>query len=99
VRKSPKGPPHEDSIQQATRLFVRALDPRAHVRVQSSFAASDGSEPEPDLALVAPRRYTGEHPSHASLIVEVSDSSLAVDRAITLAAFPDVTVSVDDILP
>jgi Uma2 family endonuclease len=145
VRRSPKGAPHEDAIQQATRLLVRALDPRAHVRVQLSFAASAGSQPEPDLAVVAPRRYAGEHPSQASLIIEVSQSSLAVDRnvkapiyaeagvpeywvvnlvdaiievstdpregqyatttvyrkgsAITLTAFPDVTLAVDDILP
>jgi hypothetical protein len=49
---SPKGPPHEDAIQQATRVLLRALYPRAHVRVQASFIASDASEPEPDLASV-----------------------------------------------
>jgi Uma2 family endonuclease len=145
VRMSPKGPPHEDAIQQANRILSRAVDGRAHVRVQSSFAASDGSEPEPDLAVVAPRRYSNEHPSNADLIIEVSQSSLSIDRnikctiyaeagipeywvvnliddvievstapragayttttlhrkgsTITLVAFPDVTIAVDDILP
>jgi Uma2 family endonuclease len=94
---------------------------------------------------VAPRRYSNEHPSHADLIIEVSQSSLSIDRnikctiyaeagipeywvvnliddvievstapragayttttlhrkgsTITLVAFPDVTIAVDDILP
>jgi Uma2 family endonuclease len=39
------------------------------------------SEPEPDLAVVSggPRDYT-DHPSRPALVVEVADSSLALDR-------------------
>jgi Uma2 family endonuclease len=145
VHMTPKGPPHEDAITQANRILARTLEGRAHVRVQASFAASDGSEPEPDLAVVAPRRYSDEHPSRADLIIEVAQSSLSIDRniksaiyaeagvpeywivnlvdgvievstvpkagtymtttlhrkgtTITLVAFPDVTIVVDDILP
>jgi hypothetical protein len=43
----PKGPPHESAIERLTELLVRGLAGRAAVRVQSAFAASDGSEPEP----------------------------------------------------
>lgn len=45
-----------------------------------AFAASDGSEPEPDLALVERRDYDDAHPSRAYLVAEVALSSLSVDR-------------------
>lgn len=80
VRMTPIGPPHDSTVQRLNRLLVRALDPRAAVRIQSSFAASDGSEPVPDVALVPPGDYDEDHPTVAWLIVEVADSSLAKDR-------------------
>lgn len=41
----------------------------------------DDSEPEPDLAIVpgTPRDYP-DHPTSALLVVEVSDTTLALDR-------------------
>jgi len=80
VRMSPNGPAHADPIDVLTRHFVRAMGDRAVVRVQLPFAASDDSEPEPDLALVPPRRYADRHPHQAFLIIEVADSSLDHDR-------------------
>jgi Uma2 family endonuclease len=55
--------------------------PRAVVRFQSAFAASDQSEPEPDIAVVPVAEYLDEHPKVAFLVVEVADSSLARDRS------------------
>ena len=52
------------------------------VRIQMPLDLPDGaSEPEPDVAVVAgkPDDYT-RHPSTALLVVEVSDSSLRLDR-------------------
>jgi Uma2 family endonuclease len=80
VKMNPKGPPHEDAIQELNRLLVLAVVGRATVRIQSSFAASDRSEPEPDLAVVPLGRYKMEHPKVAYLVIEVADSSLAHDR-------------------
>jgi Uma2 family endonuclease len=80
VRKSPKGPPHESAIERVTELLVRGLAGRATVRVQSAFAASDGSEPEPDVAVVPRADYSARHPSVAHLVIEVADSSLPTDR-------------------
>ena len=82
ITMSPHGAPHDSAIQQLTSLLVRALHPRAVVRIQSAFAASDDSEPEPDVAVVPPGEYHVEHPSRAHLIVEVAKSSLAKDRGI-----------------
>lgn len=52
VAMSPHGPPHDSSIEELNELLVRALAGRARVRIQFAFAASDGSEPEPDVAVV-----------------------------------------------
>jgi Uma2 family endonuclease len=80
VVMSPKGPRHESALQRLTRVFVRHFEGRATVRIQASFAASDGSEPEPDLALVPLGEYDEAHPSVAYLLVEVAQSSLEMDR-------------------
>src|SRR6185295_17400065 len=47
-------------------------------------AAGPHSEPEPDIAVVlgTPQDYADHHPTIASVVVEVSDSSLYVDRGI-----------------
>jgi Uma2 family endonuclease len=50
--------------------------------VQGPFAASEDSEPEPDLAVYPLQSYAHEHPSQALLVIEVADSSLPKDRRI-----------------
>jgi Uma2 family endonuclease len=80
VKMSPKGPAHESASQRMTRIFVRAFEGRASVRIQAPFAASDGSEPEPDAALVPLGDYADAHPSSAYLVVEIAQSSLSLDR-------------------
>jgi Uma2 family endonuclease len=92
VTMSPKGPPHDSAIQQLTRLLVKSLDDRATIRVQSSFAASDGSQPEPDVAIVPQGLYRDAHPTSAFLIIEVSDSSLVVDRGIKAQLYAESRV-------
>lgn len=81
LRMSPHGPLHDGTLDILLELFQPAI---AHfrLRVQSAFAASDGSQPEPDLALVEKRDYRGRHPDRARLIIEVADSSLERDRSI-----------------
>src|SRR5688572_1840129 len=80
VRMSPHGPAHDSTIDRLTELLVIALRGRARVRVQGAFAASDDSEPEPDVAVIPPRDYDDAHPTEAWLIIEVADTSLAKDR-------------------
>jgi Uma2 family endonuclease len=82
VDMPPKGAPHDSAIQRLTKLLLPAVLGRAEVRVQSAFAASDGSEPEPDVAIVPPGEYRDAHPTQALLLIEVADSSLPVDRGI-----------------
>jgi Uma2 family endonuclease len=82
VSMSPIGDAHAYSVSELMKLLVRRLDDaQARVRVQSSFAASNDSEPEPDVAVVAPGNYLDGRPRTAHLIIEVAQSSLAHDRA------------------
>lgn len=82
VPMSPIGPPHSSAVQKLTELLILALTGRASVRPQLPFAASDLSEPEPDL-MVAPRSdYDTAHPDEALLLIEVAESSLKKDRGV-----------------
>jgi len=77
----PQNSPHATAISLGLEAIRQALAPAWHVRVQLPIALDDESEPEPDLAVVSggPRDYT-DHPSRPALVVEVADSSLALDR-------------------
>lgn len=76
----PQNSPHARAISLGLEAIQRALAPGWHVRVQLPIALDDESEPEPDLAVVSggPRDYA-DHPSRPALVVEVADSSLALD--------------------
>lgn len=61
--------------------YDRLVGGAGHVRVQQPFAASDVSEPEPDIALVPlSDEWRSRHPDHAWLVVEVARTSQAIDR-------------------
>lgn len=92
VRMSPHGPAHDSTLQRLTRLLVRLAGDSGDVRIQSAFAASDGSEPEPDAAVVAPGDYDDAHPSEARLVVEVAESSLRKDRGTKSEIYADSRV-------
>ena len=92
VAMSPIGAPHNGAVQKLNRLLVLALEGRAAVRCQSSFAALEFSEPEPDFAVVPPGDYDLDHPSEAYLIIEVAESSLAMDRGKKLRLYASCTI-------
>ncbi len=80
VEMSPQGAAHSAAATVLARRFIQLLGERAEVRVQMPFAASDVSEPEPDVAVVPFQSYARAHPSEAYLLVEVCDSSSAKDH-------------------
>lgn len=93
VTMSPIGRPHSSSVQRLNRLLILALEGRAAVTCQSPFAANELSEPEPDF-VVFPLGADNEldHPSRAHLIIEVADSSLALDRGKKLRLYASCAV-------
>jgi Uma2 family endonuclease len=82
VVREPQGTRHAAAVAAARELLAGAFGPGHHVRGQSPVALDDTSEPEPDLAVVrgAPWDYRDDHPSTPLLVVEVADSTLALDR-------------------
>ncbi|MFO0822775.1 MAG: Uma2 family endonuclease [Gemmataceae bacterium] len=84
VHKMSRGILHDRAIQLLNKRFVRMVPPGWDVRTQSAITLPTGSEPEPDFALVRGDEvtYSNHHPapSEIGLLVEVSDSSLAIDR-------------------
>jgi Uma2 family endonuclease len=80
VRMSPRSEPHDGVIERLNELLLPRLVGRARVRVQLGFVAGEYSEPEPDLAIVPKDEPRGDKPSHATLVIEVSYSSLRLDR-------------------
>jgi Uma2 family endonuclease len=92
VTMSPIGPPHNAAVQELTELLVLALSGRAKVRCQMSFAALEHSEPEPDLAVVPLGNYGANQPAEAYLIIEVAESSLALDRGKKLRLYASSAV-------
>ena len=92
VAMSPIGEPHNLVVQRLTHLLVLALEGRAAVRCQMSFAALEFSEPEPDFAIVPLTEDDADHPSEAFFIIEVAESSLAMDRGKKLRLYANCAV-------
>jgi Uma2 family endonuclease len=86
IEMSPIGTKHAACVTRLQRTLSSRLGTRADVRVQQPVRLTDASEPEPDVALVARRGddYEAGHPTPADvlLVVEVSDTTLAFDRAV-----------------
>ena len=84
VEMLPIGPFHSGVGTQLQTLFAKAGSDRWLVRSQYPIRLDDGSEPQPDLALVKTRedfyRHHHPEPSDVFLLVEVADSSVLYDR-------------------
>jgi len=97
VTMSPQGEPHvwisselaEQLVLQLERLGLRD---RFQVRSHGSFAATEDSEPEPDIAVVPRRPFGGPLADRALLLIEVSDSSLQKDRRIKTSIYAEAGV-------
>lgn len=92
VEMSPHGPAHDATIDRLLDALRDRLAGKARIRVQSAFAASDGSEPQPDVAVVPLKDYDDAHPSQAFLIVEVAESSLAKDLGVKTKVYAECGV-------
>lgn len=84
--------PHARISAWFHREFVLGLGRgNFEVRGHSSFAATEDSVPEPDVAIYAMELRT-RLPRHALLLVEVADSSLAKDRKIKTEIYAEAGV-------
>ena len=82
VVREPQAGPHILAIERLNEALRVAFGPEWRVRVQLPIALDDESEPEPDVSVAAgrPLETTEAKPSRLALVVEVAESTLALDR-------------------
>lgn len=80
VPMSPIDQSHVVSNHLVRDLLARQLGDRAIAYIGAPFAATDDSEPEPDVLVVPPVVDWKHHAERAFLVVEVSRSSRRKDR-------------------
>lgn len=76
----PMNPPHAIAVELVDTALRAAFGPGWRLRVQLPLALGTDSDSMPDVAVVAgsPRDVLA-HPTTAALVVEVADTSLAID--------------------
>ncbi len=91
IDMSPIGPFHGGVTNYLNELFTAASRGRWRTSVQNPLHLDDHSEPQPDLMLLKPAAdfYRKRHPvpGDVFLLVEVSDTTLELDRAEKLPAY------------
>lgn len=85
VNKMSHGPSHSEIVDYLDEDFHRLAPSGWRVRVQLPITLAN-SEPEPDVALARGKRgaFAQRHPNgtECGLVIEVSDSSLRLDRGV-----------------
>jgi Uma2 family endonuclease len=91
IEMSPIGSTHGGAVKRSSAFLNRKLGDAAIVSVQDPIRLNDFSEPQPDLALLKPRRdfYSDSHPTPQDvlLVIEVADTSAAYDRSVKLPLY------------
>lgn len=70
--------PHATTVVRLNEILLPQVIGKAHLRPALPLALSSFSEPEPDFTIVT-LDESDDHPSTATLIIEVADSSRAFD--------------------
>jgi Uma2 family endonuclease len=95
-KMSPQKRPHAIAITVGASILQTAFGFNCYISQQLPLRISDGSEPEPDLAVItgAPEDYV-DHPSASDvrLLVEVSDTTLVGDRGKKAALYAEAGVA------
>jgi Uma2 family endonuclease len=91
IEMSPIGSTHGGTVNRSSAFLNRKLGDLVIVSVQNPVRLNDFSEPQPDLALLKPRKdfYSNSHPtpSDVLVIIEVADTSLQYDRTVKLLLY------------
>ena len=88
---APIGSRHAGVVAALTRVLTIGVADRGVLFVQNPIVIPDFSEPQPDLALLAPRldgyRDALPLPSEVKLVIEVADATLRWDRDVKIGLF------------
>jgi Uma2 family endonuclease len=82
VAREPQGERHATVVGLVRAALEKVFGGAYHIREAKPIALDEQSEPEPDVVVVPGRLrdYLTAHPSRPVLVVEVADTSLALDR-------------------
>jgi Uma2 family endonuclease len=96
IAMSPIGPKHAGCVNELTWVLIRKVGKHAIVAPQNPVWLNEYSEPQPDIALLKPRKdfYRNSHPTPEDTLVaiEVADSTLEGDRQIKLPQYAQAGV-------
>src|SRR5882724_10132038 len=91
IEMSPIGSTHGGTVKRSSNFLNRKLGDVVIVSVQDPIRLDDFSEPQPDLALLKPRKdfYSKAHPAPEDVLVviEVADTSVNYDRNVKLPLY------------
>lgn len=103
IEMSPIGSAHGGTVNRSNAFLNRKLGKAVILAVQNPIRLDDFSEPQPDLALLKPRKdfYSNAHPTPEDVLVviEIAESSANYDRNVKLplyarAGIPEVWLMV-----
>jgi Uma2 family endonuclease len=81
IQLPPMNHPHAFAATLVRNFLLKAFGDDHWVREDKPLNATEDSDPEPDLAVSEhPMREYRDHPSSAILVVEVSDTTVPLDR-------------------
>lgn len=96
VDMAPIGTKHASVVRRLNQRLSTAAGARGLVAVRDPIQLDTRSEPQPDLALLAPRAdfYSDRHPLPADvlLIIEVADTTLRYDREVKMPLYAEAGV-------
>lgn len=97
IDMAPIGAPHFGMVNRLTRLLPACIAGRGALSVQNPVRLDDGSEPEPDVAVLKPRADDYEtatpRPADVLLMIEVSESTLRYDRDVKIPLYAESGIS------
>ena len=81
IEKMSKAPAHQFFLNRLRKILMTQISPEFLVCTDEPITTAD-SEPEPDVMVVCGplEKYRHAHPTTAELVIEVSVSSLEIDR-------------------
>jgi len=92
VTMSPQGDEHHGLTFWFTKRLTLGLGAEWDVHSQLPFAATDDSEPEPDILVTPTTTDVLRHPSSAFLVIEIARSSIRKDREVKAAIYAEAMV-------
>jgi Uma2 family endonuclease len=91
------GSHHAGCTKKSNSFFTNKLGSRVIVSIQDPIALEDGTEPEPDIALlrVTDHFYASQHPTPADIffILEIADTSFLYDKEVKLLKYAQAGIA------